>query len=88
MANLLIEDVRIVLSVVLESYSGNDDLRDYLGENLPDAKCELVIGSSGPNGSFEEYSITVAAVEKSVLLLTLRDFCDKNGLTHQIDVAD
>ena len=87
-AALLIENREVVLTFVLEAYLGNEDLRDYLGEHLPDAKCELIIGSSGPSGSFEEYTITIDAIQESVLLLTLRDFCDKNGLSHQIDIAN
>lgn len=87
MANLLIEDKKIVFTVVLESYFGDIDLKDYLSEHLPDARCGFVIGSGGPNGSFDEYAITIDAVQESVFLLTLRDFCDKNNLAHQIDVA-
>lgn len=88
MTTLSIEEKKVVLSVVLQSYFGDVDLKDYLTENLPDAKCEFIIGSSGPSGSYDEYAITIDAVQESVLLLTLRDFCEKNKLTHQIDIAD
>ena len=88
MAKLVFEGKETVLTVVLEDCSGGDDLRDYLKEHLPDADCELVISSSGPNGSFEEYKITVLSVEDSVLLLTLRDFCQKNNIMHPIDIAE
>lgn len=88
MANLLIEDKKIILTVVLEAYLGNDDLRDYLKEHIPEARCGFSIGSSGPSGSYEEYTVTIDANQESVLLLTLKDFCQKNNLTHQIDIAD
>lgn len=88
MAALLIENRKIVLNIVLEAYSGNEDFRDYLIENIPDAQCDLVVALSSPNGSYEEYLIQVDSGRESILLLTLRDFCDKNKLTHQIDVAD
>lgn len=88
MANLLIENKKVVLTVVLRSYFDDVNLKDYLAENLPDAHCSFAIGYNGPNNYREEYTITIDAVQESVLLLTLRDFCQKNNLTHQIDVAD
>ncbi len=88
MAKLAFENKPTVLRGVLEACFGGDDLRDYLKEYLPEAECDLVIGSSGPNGSFEEYKITIDAVQNSVLMLTLRDFCQKNNIKHSIDIAD
>ncbi len=88
MATLLIKGNRVVLSVALRDYSGDVDLKNYLADNLPDARCSFAIGSSGPNGSYDEYIVSVDSVQEPVLLLTLRDFCKENNLTHQIDIVD
>lgn len=88
MTTLSIKDKRIVISVVLRDFLGDIDLKDYLRENLPDARCSFAIGLSDSNGSCDEYTVTIDAVQEPILLLILRDFCGKNGLTHPIDIID
>lgn len=90
MANLQISDRKINLAVILRGHygDGREELQDYLKDFLPDARCSFVIGSCGPNGSYDEYSVTVDVDREPALLLTLRDFCNKNDLTHQLDIAD
>ncbi len=87
LAVLKIEDRRIAFTVVLENHFGGTDLRDYLKEKLPDAECEYVSGASSPRGSFDEYAVTIDALQEQALLIALRDFCLKNSIVHHIDIA-
>ncbi|MDP3792986.1 MAG: hypothetical protein Q8Q89_04660 [bacterium] len=85
MSTLSIESRKVILVIEIGSdFFSSSDLTDYLEGWVPNAECEFLFASGG----FSQHRITVDAVQESVLLLTLRNFCEENNIEHKINIAD